>query len=106
MSTELVKVSMYINEADEWHHQPLHLAVLNVLREQGMAGGTVIHGVAGFTLKGGVHTSSLVDTGGVLPLVIDFIDTEEKVLKILPRLKEMAPHRLIVRQAVIVDELP
>lgn len=105
MSTELVKVSMYIHEADEWHHQPLHLAVLNMLREEGMAGATVIHAVAGFTLKGGVHTSSLIDMGGKLPLVIELIDTEEKVLKILPRLKEMAPHRLIVRHAVMADGL-
>ena len=103
MSVELVKVSMYIHEADEWHHQPLHLAVLKMLREQGIAGGTVIHAVAGFTLKGGVHTSSLVDVGGKLPLVIDIIDTEEKVLNILPRLQEMAPHRLIIRHPVTAD---
>ena len=76
MSTKLVKVTMYIHEADEWHHQPLHLALLKMLREQGMAGATVIHAVAGFTQKGGVHTSSLVDMGRKLPLVIDIIDTE------------------------------
>lgn len=105
MSTGVVKLSMYIHEADEWHHQPLHLAVLKMLREQGVSGATVIHAVAGFTLKGGVHTSSLVDTGGKLPLVIDIIDTEEKVLQVLPRLKEMAPHRLIVRHAVTADGL-
>jgi len=105
MAIELVKVTMYIHEADEWHHQPLHLALLKMLREQGMAGATVIHAVAGFTQKGGVHTSSLVDMGGKLPLVIDIIDTEAKVLQVLPRLKEMAPHRLIIRHAVTADEL-
>src|SRR5690348_13031750 len=105
MSTELVKISMYIHEADEWHHQPLHLAVLKMLREQGMAGATVIHAVAGFTQKGGVHTSSLIDLGGKLPLVIDLIDTDEKVQKILPRLKEMAPHRLIIWHPVMADGL-
>ena len=105
MSTTAVRVLMYVNEADEWHHQPLHLAVLKMLREEGMAGATVIHAVAGYTLKSGVHTSSLVDTGGKLPLVIDLIDTEEKVLRVLPRLKEMAPHRLIVRHAVVMEDL-
>lgn len=105
MSSVIVKVSMYIHEADEWHHQPLHLALLKMLREEGMAGATVLHAVAGFTLKGGVHTSSLVDTNGKLPLVIDIIDTEEKVLRVLPRLKEMAPHRLIVRHPVTVEGL-
>jgi hypothetical protein len=105
MSTGIMKLSMYIHEADEWHHQPLHLAVLNMLREQGMAGATVIHAVAGFTLKGGMHTSSLVDVGGKLPLVIEIIDTDEKVQKILPRLKEMAAHRLIIWHPVMADGL-
>jgi uncharacterized protein len=103
---QLIKVSMYINEADEWHHRPLHLKVLEMLREQGLAGGTVLHGVAGFTAKGGVHNASLVDAGGKLPLVIEFIDTEEKIRKVLPLVREMAPHRLIVQQMVLADEIP
>ncbi|HET7396361.1 MAG TPA: DUF190 domain-containing protein [Gammaproteobacteria bacterium] len=106
MTLELIKVSMYINEADEWHHRPLHLKALEMLREQGLAGGTVIHAVAGFTARGGVHNSSLIDAGGRLPLVIEFIDTEAKVQKVLPLLKEMAPHRLLVQQKVMADELP
>jgi uncharacterized protein len=101
MSNELVKVSLYINEADEWHHRPAHIAILVMLREEGLAGGTVLHAVAGFTLKEGVHTTHLVDAGGKVPLVIDFIDTEEKVKRVMPKLREMVPHRLIVRQAVV-----
>ena len=104
MIRELIKVSMYINEADEWHHGPLHLEVLKMLEEQGLSGGTVLHAIAGYTAKGGIHTTSLVDAGGKLPLVIEFIDTQEKVRMVLPRLKEMAPHRLVVRQSVITDE--
>ncbi|HLW74348.1 MAG TPA: DUF190 domain-containing protein, partial [Gammaproteobacteria bacterium] len=68
MSRELIKVSIYINEADEWHHQPLHVEILKVLQHEGLVGGTVVRGVAGFTANGGVHTTHLVDAGGKLPL--------------------------------------
>lgn len=104
MARELIKVSIYINEADEWHHRPLHLEVLNLLQHEGLAGGTVVRGVAGFTAKGGVHTAHLVDVGGKLPLVIEFIDTQANVEKVWKTLREMAPHRLFVKQAVTAEE--
>ena len=100
MSGELVRVSVYINEADEWRHRPLHLEVLRMLHERGVAGGTVLRAVAGFTGKGGVETTSLVDAGGKLPLVIEFVDTAEKVGKVVPELKRMVGRRLVVRERV------
>lgn len=94
------QVSVYINEGDEWKHRPLHLEILTMLHREGMAGGTVVRGVAGFTGAEGVHSTSLVDAGGKLPLVVQFIDTEEKVQRVLPKLREMTRHRLITVQPV------
>ncbi len=99
-----VQVSIYLNEADEWHHKPLHLEILNYLRKENVAGATVLHAVAGFTGRSRVKTSSLVDAGGKLPLVITFIDNDEHVTRVLPRLREMAAHRLIVRENVIIEQ--
>ena len=96
----LVRISVYINEADEWHHRPLHLAVLQMLHKRGIAGGTVLRAVAGFTAKGAVETTSLVDAGGKLPLVIEFIDSAEKIDGVMPELKQMVGTRLIVRAGV------
>ncbi|HTT08505.1 MAG TPA: DUF190 domain-containing protein [Gammaproteobacteria bacterium] len=104
MSREFVRVSVYINEADEWHHRPLHLEVLRMLHDRGVAGGTVLRAVAGFTGKGGVETTSLVDAGGKLPLVIEFIDAMEKIGRVMPELKKMVGHRLIVHEQVEVDD--
>ena len=67
-----------------------------------MSGGTVVRGVAGFTGLKGVHTASLVDAGGKLPLVVTCIDTEEKVQRVLPMVREMAGQRLITIQPVQV----
>ncbi|MBZ5648502.1 MAG: DUF190 domain-containing protein [Acidobacteriia bacterium] len=99
-----VQVSVYLNEADEWHHKPLHLEILNYLRSENVAGATVLHAVAGFTGRSRVQTTSLVDAGGKLPLVITFIDTDEHVSRVLPRLREMAAHRLIVRENVVIEQ--
>jgi len=97
---ELVRVSVYINEADAWRGRPMHLEVLRMLHRGGIAGGTVLRAVAGFTHKGGVETTSLVDAGGRLPLVIEFIDVAERVETVMPELRRMAGERLIVREAV------
>jgi uncharacterized protein len=102
-SRKAVQVSVYLSEADEWHHRPLHLEMLKYLREQEVAGATVLHAVAGFTGHGRVKTSSLVDAGGKLPLVLTFIDFEEHVNRVLPHIKEMAPHRLVVSDKVTLE---
>jgi hypothetical protein len=95
-------VSIYVNEADEWRRKPLHLEILRFLHGEGLAGGTVVRAVAGFTGGGGVQTTSLVDAGGKLPLVVQFVESEANVQRILPRLREMAPRRLITLHSVDV----
>jgi PII-like signaling protein len=45
-----------------------------------------------------------VDVGGQLPVVIVFVDTDEHVSRVLPRLKEMAAHRLIVRENIVIEQ--
>jgi uncharacterized protein len=98
-----VQVSIYLNEADEWHRRPLHMEILKYLREQEVAGATVLHAVAGFTGHGRVKTSTLVDAGGKLPLVVTFIDMEEHVERVMPHIREMAQHRLIVSEKVTLE---
>ena len=99
-----VQVTMYLNEADEWHRRPLHIELLNYLRHENVAGATVLHAVAGFTGRQRVHTSTLVDAGGKLPLVLTFVDSDEHVQRVLPTLRQMAAHRLIVRENVQIEQ--
>ena len=99
-----VQVSVYLNEADEWRRKPLHLEILNYLRAENVAGATVLHAVAGFTGRSRVKTSGLVEAGGKLPLIVTFIDTDEHVNRVLPKLREMAAHRLIVRENVVIEQ--
>ena len=99
-----VQISIYLNEADEWQRRPMHLQILNYLRQEKVAGATVIHAVAGFTGRSRVQSASLVDVGGKLPLVVTFIDTEEHVTRVMPKLREMAANRLIVREEVTIEQ--
>ena len=99
-----VQITIYLNEADQWRHRPLHLEILKYLREENVVGATVFHAVAGFTGRSRVKTSSLVDAGGKLPVVIVFVDSEEHVQRVLPKLREMASHRLIVRENVVIEQ--
>ena len=99
-----VQVTIYLNEADKWQHKPLYIELLNYLSSAGVAGGTVLHAVAGFTGRHKVETSHLVDVGGKLPIILTFIDYEEHVERVLPKLKEMAPHRLIVWEKVHIEQ--
>lgn len=89
------QVSVYLNEGDEWRHRPLHLEILTMLHREGLAGGTVVRAVAGFTGRAGVQTTSLVDAGGKLPLVVQFVESEDNIARVLPMLREMARTRLI-----------
>lgn len=99
-----VQVTMYLNEADKWHHRPLHLEVLNYLRREGVYAATAMHAVAGFLGRHPVESTHLVDAGGRLPVIVVFVDTDEHVNRVLPALKEMAAHRLMVRENVVLEQ--
>jgi uncharacterized protein len=99
-----VQISIYLNESDEWQRRPMHLQILNYLRQEDVAGATVIHAVAGFIGRSRVQSSSLVDAGGKLPLIVTFIDTDEHVNRVIPKLREMAANRLIVREEVVIEQ--
>ena len=99
-----VQVTIYLNESDQWHHRPLHAEILNYLRQENVYAATALHAVAGFLGRQQVKTSHLVDAGGQLPVIIIFVDTDEHVGRVLPKLKEMAAHRMIVRENVVLEQ--
>jgi PII-like signaling protein len=99
-----VQVTIYLNESDKWHGRPLHMEILNYLRKENAYAATAVHAVAGFLGRHRVETSHLVDAGGKLPVIIIFVDTDEHVSRVMPPLKEMAAHRLIVRENVVLEQ--
>lgn len=93
-----VQVTIYLNESDKWNQ------ILQMLRREKVAGASALHAVAGFNGRNRVHTAGLVEAGGNLPVIIIFVDFEEHVVRVLPKLCEMAPNRLIVRENVVIEQ--
>ena len=92
---EQVLMRIFVGESDRWEKKPLYKALVDLFREEGFAGATVLRGVAGFGATSVVHTDSLLCLSQDLPLVIEVVDNEEKVEQILPRLDEMLQGGLV-----------
>jgi PII-like signaling protein len=86
---EQLLARIFIGDSDKWHHQPLHRALLERLRREGFAGATVFRGVAGFGATSVIHTASLVDLSADLPIVIEVVDDQEHMDRLLAILDEM-----------------
>src|SRR5215813_4663993 len=99
-----VQITIYLNESDQWKNRPLHIEILNYLHTENVYSATVFHAVAGFFGRQRVKSAHLVDAGGKLPIVLTFVDTDEHVERVLPKLKEMAANRLIVRENVVIEQ--
>src|ERR1035437_8347655 len=82
-------VRIFVGESDTWHHQPLYRALVERLRTEGFAGATVLHGVAGFGANSVIHTANIVDLSADLPVLIEVVEDDEHVQKLLPILEEM-----------------
>jgi hypothetical protein len=82
-------VRIFLGESDQFHHTPLPRALLERLRREGFAGATIMQGSAGFGASSVIHTSSLVELSSDLPVLIEVVDDEPHVEKLLPILDEM-----------------
>jgi PII-like signaling protein len=99
---EQVLVRVFIGESDKWHHQPLHVALLERLRKEGFAGATVFHGIAGFGARSVLHTTHLLRLSEDLPVVIEIVDTREHVERLTQLLDEMVSEGLVTMETVRV----
>jgi PII-like signaling protein len=86
---EQALVRIFLGESDRYKHQPLARALLERLRREGFAGATVIHGVAGFGASSIIHTASLVELSADLPVLVEVVDDNAHVERLLPILDEM-----------------
>ena len=99
---EQVMVRIFIGESDRWHGQPLATALVERLRKEGFAGATVLRGLAGFGARSIYHTSHLLELSQDLPLVVEVVDTQEHVDRLMPILDEMVADGLVTLEKVRV----
>ncbi|HET9852846.1 MAG TPA: DUF190 domain-containing protein [Candidatus Limnocylindrales bacterium] len=95
-------VRIYIGESDQWHGKPLYQAIVELLRERGLAGATVLRGIEGYGAKAHVHTTRILRLSEDLPVLIEVVDQEDRLRGILPELDGMVADGLITLERVEV----
>ena len=86
---------IFIGEQDKWHGQPLYEAIVHLARKEHMAGATALKGCLGFGCKRHMHTAKILRLSEDLPIIIEIVDSEEKIANFLPHLDEMVNEGLI-----------
>jgi len=99
---ESVLLRIFIGESDRWEHKPLYEAIVLKARENHLAGATVLRGPMGFGKSSRLHTAKILRLSMDLPLVIEIVDSEEKVQSFLPVLDAMMRGGLVTLEKVRV----
>jgi PII-like signaling protein len=86
---ERTLMRIFIGENDKYQGKPLYEELLERLRAKGLAGATVLRGVAGFGASSVVHTDKVLRLSLDLPLIIEVVETEETIQAVLPDLDHM-----------------
>lgn len=102
MPQEAMLLRIFIGETDKWKHHPLYEAIVLKAREIHLAGATVLRGPMGFGKSSRLHTAKILRLSMDLPLVIEIVDTEEKIRSFLPLLDEMMGGGLVTLEKVQV----
>lgn len=93
---------IYIGEQDQWKGRPLYQAIVELLREKGIAGATVLRGIEGFGAHAQLHTTRILRLSEDLPILIEVVDREDRIRAVLPVLDEMVGGGLVTLERVEV----
>jgi PII-like signaling protein len=93
---------IFIGESDTHDGRPLYQAIVETLRRQGLAGATVLRGIEGFGKSSRLHTAHILRLSEDLPMVIECVDTDDKIEAVLPALDDMIGDGLITLERVEV----
>ena len=99
---EAVLLRVFIGESDRWEHKPLYEAIVLKAREMHLAGATVLRGPMGYGKTSRLHTTKILQLSLDLPLVIEIVDSEEKINSFLPTLDKMLQGGLATLEKVKV----
>ena len=99
---DAVLLRIFIGESDRWEHRPLYEAIVLKAREMHLAGATVLRGPMGFGKASRLHTAKILRLSMDLPLVIEIVDSEEKINAFLPTLDLMMGGGLVTLEKVKV----
>lgn len=95
IASKAKRLRIYIGEANRWKGRSLHHAIVEKAKELDIAGATVLRGLMGYGANSRIHTAKIMDLSRDLPMLVEIIDSEEYINKLLPYLDEMLEEGLI-----------
>lgn len=93
---------IFIGESDRWHGKPLYEAIILKAREMGIAGATMMRGLMGFGAASRIHTAKILRLSEDLPIVVEIVDSADKIDALVPVIEEMVEEGLITLEKVRV----
>jgi PII-like signaling protein len=93
---------VFIGESDKWHGTPLYEAIVLKARELHLAGATVLRGPMGFGAHSRLHTAKIMRLSEDLPMVVEIVDSKEKIDELMPHIDEMVQEGLVTLERVQV----
>jgi len=99
---DAVLLRIFIGESDRWEHTPLYEAIVLRAREMHLGGATVLRGPMGYGKTSRLHTAKILQLSMDLPLVIEIVDSEDKINAFLPELDKMISGGLVTLEKVKV----
>ena len=95
---ELLRV--FVGESDQWEGKPLYMAIVERVKQEGLAGCTVIRGIEGFGAHSRIHTARILRLSEDLPVLIEIADQSDRIQKIIPILDKMVDEGLITLEKI------
>jgi uncharacterized protein len=93
---ELLRI--FVGESDKQHGRPVYELIVEEARKRGMAGATVLRGCMGFGKSSRIHTAKILRLSEDLPMVVEIVDTQERIEEFLPYIDEVLSGGLVTRE--------
>lgn len=100
-----VLLRIYVTESDKIGHDPLHSTIVKEAHELGIVGCTAIRGIMGYGASSIIHTDHLFKVPSDLPVILELVDSEEKIQELLERVRPLIEGSLVVEEKVQVHQL-
>ncbi|HEU0174737.1 MAG TPA: DUF190 domain-containing protein [Blastocatellia bacterium] len=102
ISEEGQLLRIFIGESDRWEGKPLYEALILKAREMGLAGATMLRGLMGYGAASRIHTAKILRLSEDLPVIVEIVDSLEKINSFLPVIDEMVQEGLVTLEKVQV----
>ena len=98
--SEAILLRIFIGESDEYEGKKLYKHIIEMLKKEGIAGATVLRGIAGFGKTSHIHTTSILRLSTDMPIIIEITDKKENIEKVKPKLDPIIKEGLITEEKV------